>query len=260
MRISAVAFLMILTTVFLSACAQDSSRAQVADRGANYYGRAAVQHAAVMQASTMQVASVAPASAPATIIYAPAAPVASAPAVASVAPVLPVEVSPVPAVSQAAVIPAPAVATPAAPEQVQSQTAMTTLHGGAWQWPVQGKVIQQFGSQQDGTVSEGITIAAVEGAPIRAAQSGEVAFVGHNIRDYGNMVILRHADGTLTSYSHARDITVKKGEQIAIGSVIGTVGSSGSAASPQLHFALREEGRAVDPLAKLPQNVASNLI
>lgn len=250
MRISAVAFLMILTTMFLSGCTQERKMASVEDRGTYYYGRS---HIAQQQTATVMAAPVAP--------------------VANVAPFAPAMKAPTPAT--AAAIPAQPVFEKAPVQQVNTGTApndtptpaITTteegtmaMGGTAWQWPVQGKVIEQFGSQRNGANSEGITIAAAEGAPILAAQSGEVAYVGHNVRDYGNMVILRHADGTLSSYSHARDISVKRGDKVEIGSIIGTVGNSGSAATPQLHFALRQDGHAVDPLARLPQNVASNLI
>lgn len=125
-----------------------------------------------------------------------------------------------------------------------------------WQWPVEGQVIETFGKQADGGDNPGITIAAAEGAPIRAAQAGEVAFVGSDMADYGNMVILRHANGDLTSYAHAQTISVKKGKQVAAGEVIGIVGTSGAVDVPQLHFAMREGTRTIDPLTKLPHQVA----
>ena len=128
----------------------------------------------------------------------------------------------------------------------------------SWQWPVQGRVTEKFGQQANGVANEGIVIAAIEGTPIRAAQAGEVAFVGQDTKNYGNIVILRHADGTMTSYSHAREITVKKGERVQGGSVIANVGTSGNAKEPELHFAIREGKVSVDPLSKLPQQVALN--
>ena len=91
-----------------------------------------------------------------------------------------------------------------------------------------------------------------------AAQAGEVAFVGKDTKTYGNIVILRHADGDMSSYAHARDITVTKGQQVAAGATLGTVGQSGSAKSPQLHFAVRENGTSIDPMTKLPHQIAAN--
>ncbi len=213
MRISTAAFLMILTTVFLSGCAQQTV-ASVEDHGAGYYGRNVAQRG---QSMNTRVAT-----------YQEEAPVMAV---------------------QAQDISAP---------QTQKKTYVRVVDAPRWQWPVHGTVTQPFGPQREGVANQGITIAAAEGTPIHAAQAGEVAFVGQNVRDYGNMVILRHGDGTLSAYSNARDVLVKKGEKVVGGSVIATVGKSGSAKAPQLHFAVREGEQAIDPLSKLPQQVASN--
>lgn len=122
-----------------------------------------------------------------------------------------------------------------------------------WQWPVDGQVIQRFDKQ-----SEGITIAARQNAPIHAAAAGEVAYIGHGMKDYGNLVILRHANGEMSSYAHAAQITVSKGAQVKQGDVLGYVGMSGNAKTPELHFAIRSGDHSVDPLGRLPQRVASN--
>jgi len=119
-------------------------------------------------------------------------------------------------------------------------------------------VTEPFGKQANGIANEGITIAAADGTPIKAAGGGEVAYVGTNVRDYGNMVILRHTDGTLTSYAHAREILVSKGDHVLPGDVLGYVGHSGNASTPQLHFAMRQNGTVIDPLSKLPRALASN--
>lgn len=129
---------------------------------------------------------------------------------------------------------------------------------GRWQWPVEGKLIETFGQQANGAASEGIVIAAAEGTPIHAAQAGEVAFVGEDAKNYGNIVILRHADGSMASYSHASRISVKKGDRVSAGSTIAYVGKTGNAREPQLHFAVREGKNSVDPLTKLPHQMASN--
>lgn len=228
MRISTAAFLMILTTMFLSGCEQKGNVAAVEDRGMNFYARNGVLQAALPSRGTSSN-------------YHSTVAVVTAPAQQQ-APVMDVASSDL-----------------AAPQRAATQSSKPlTSTTASWQWPANGKVIQQFGPQKNGTTSQGITIAAAEGAPIHAAQGGEVAFVGSNVRDYGNMVILRHSNGTMTSYSHASHITVKKGDTVASGGTIGYVGSTGSAKSPQLHFAVREGDRAVDPLSKLPHSLASN--
>jgi murein DD-endopeptidase MepM/ murein hydrolase activator NlpD len=209
MRLSTVAFLMILTTVFLSGCASSQSAA-VDDRGQNFYGRsggsAIASFAPVQAAPTMMVQS-----------QDLSAPLSNAPAAS-----LPVQAA------------------------------------SRWQWPVEGKVTESFGPKANGEASEGIVIAAAENTPIRAAQSGEVAFVGEDAKNYGNIVILRHPDGTMASYSHASRIVVKKGDAVRAGNTIAYVGKTGNAASPQLHFAVREGKNSVDPLSKLPHQLASH--
>jgi murein DD-endopeptidase MepM/ murein hydrolase activator NlpD len=225
MRMSAVAFLMILTTFFLSGC--DSTKvAAVDDRGNNFYGRN----------GTTRISS-----AVAAVKAAPIATFASSAAVSAAAPAASVTTRDVPP---------PAATASAAP--------VATLAQGTWQWPVQGKITETYGQKSDGIANEGIVIAAAEGTPIRAAQAGEVAFVGKDTKNYGNIVILRHADGDMTSYAHAREISVKKGDRIAAGGTLGYVGQSGNAKQPQLHFAVREGTSSIDPLTKLPHQVASN--
>jgi murein DD-endopeptidase MepM/ murein hydrolase activator NlpD len=223
MRLSAVATLMILTTIFLSGCAQDNP-ATLTDNAHNFYGHNGVHTDSAMQTPNSYAA-------PMTVSQASAAPVAprsfAAPAVVNTA-------------------------------KVEPKTPSAPLRMAAWQWPVDGRVTQRFGHQPNGIANEGITIAAADGTPIHAAQAGEVAYVGHNMRDYGNMVILRHPNGDMTSYAHASAITVKKGDRVQPGTVIGYVGESGRAKTPQLHFALREGDRAIDPLSRLPSQVASN--
>lgn len=211
MRISAAAFFMILTTIFLSGC-ESKQMAAVDDRGDNYYSR------------TRGVLSISSPSMPAV----------------KAAPVMPVSI---------------------ASNETQSSFGAerpSPLNArGSWQWPVDGKVTETFGQKTNGVSSEGIVISATEGTPIKAAQAGEVAFVGRDTKNYGNIVILRHQDGTMTSYSHAKEISVQKGQQVMSGAQIATVGQSGNAKAPQLHFAMREGKSAVDPMSKLPHQLAS---
>ena len=215
MRLSAVAFFMILTTVFLSGCGKEQSQmAALDDRGANFYGRSGVSS---LNLPTFQAV--------------PAMSVSSNDLMA-------------PSSSSQH-----AAASPFKP-------AATKM--GSWQWPVNGKVTEKFGAQANGVSNEGIVIAASEGTPIKAAQAGEVAFVGEDTKNYGNIVILRHADGTMTSYSHAKEIIVKKGDKVDTNKTIAFVGQSGNAKMPELHFAVREGKASVDPLSKLPQQLASS--
>jgi murein DD-endopeptidase MepM/ murein hydrolase activator NlpD len=118
-------------------------------------------------------------------------------------------------------------------------------------WPVDGKVISRFGPAKDNLRNDGVNIAAPVGAPVKASAAGVVAYAGNELRGFGNMVLLRHADGWVTAYAHNSSLLVQKGDKVGQGQTIARVGSSGNVDSPQLHFELRQGTKAVDPLKVL---------
>jgi murein DD-endopeptidase MepM/ murein hydrolase activator NlpD len=126
-----------------------------------------------------------------------------------------------------------------------------------FRWPVQGQLLRSYGAEKQGVVNEGIAISTPRGMPIRASADGEVAYVGNALKDFGNMVILRHANGFMTSYAHADQIIVAEGTQVKGGALLGYVGKTGNVAAPQLHFTLRENDKTVNPLTYLPRQLAS---
>jgi murein DD-endopeptidase MepM/ murein hydrolase activator NlpD len=133
------------------------------------------------------------------------------------------------------------------PEQPQREQ----LRRGVW--PVAGAVSSSFGHRADpfnGKLRHhaGLDIAAPTGTPIRAVEGGEVVLSGQR-RGYGNVVMVRHDDGTTGLYAHCRDLHVSKGARVQAGQDIATVGSTGRATGPHLHFELRTESGAVDPQA-----------
>ena len=121
----------------------------------------------------------------------------------------------------------------------------------AFIWPVEGSVISTFGPKSEGLRNDGINIAAGAGTPVRAAEDGVVAYVGDELRGYGNLVLLRHADGWVTVYGHNARNLVVHGQTVLRGDVIASVGASGGVARPQSHFEIRKGTEAVDPLAYL---------
>lgn len=145
----------------------------------------------------------------------------------------------------AAVVPPPR--PPVAPQAVEEEGFI---------WPVSGEVISDFGPKGNGLFNDGINIAAARGAPIRAAESGVVAYAGNELRGFGNMLLIKHADGWVTAYAHADELLVSKGERVSKGQVIGRVGSTGNVGSPQLHFEMRKGKRAVDPVRYLRRSAA----
>jgi murein DD-endopeptidase MepM/ murein hydrolase activator NlpD len=130
------------------------------------------------------------------------------------------------------------------------ETAPTGTTGNSsvsLRWPVRGKVIQGFGPKTTGGQNDGINVAVPEGTPIKAAEDGVVAYAGSELKGYGNLVLVRHSNGFVTAYAHASELSVKKGETIKRGQVIGKAGSTGNVTSPQLHFEVRKGATPVDP-------------
>ena len=123
--------------------------------------------------------------------------------------------------------------------------------GDSFLWPVQGRVISRFGPKAGGLHNDGLNIAAPRGTPIRAAENGVVVYAGSELQGFGNMVLLKHADGYVTAYAHAADVLVRRGDKVRRGQAIARVGSSGNVDRPQLHFEIRKGRRAINPKARL---------
>jgi len=130
--------------------------------------------------------------------------------------------------------------------------------GGRFLWPTRGKVILGYGPKGGGLHNDGINIAAPAGTPVAAAENGVVAYAGNELRGYGNLILLRHADGWVTAYAHAEALLVRRGEIVRRGQTIARVGRSGSVERPQLHFEIRKGSRAVDPLRELSRQAATS--
>lgn len=115
-------------------------------------------------------------------------------------------------------------------------------------WPVNGVITSGFGWRW-GRMHEGVDIAAPTGTSIRAAASGTVIFAGW-MGGYGNLTIIDHGNGLATAYGHQSAIYVGGGS-VSQGTVIGAVGSTGNSTGPHLHFEVRVNGSAVDPMGYL---------
>lgn len=113
--------------------------------------------------------------------------------------------------------------------------------------PVNGNIIMDFGPKKNGLHNDGINIKAKRGTPVKAAENGVVVYAGNALKGSGNLVLLRHQDQWMTAYAHMNDVSVKKGDIIRRGQPIGTVGSTGSVASSQLHFEIRRGTEALNP-------------
>jgi murein DD-endopeptidase MepM/ murein hydrolase activator NlpD len=116
-------------------------------------------------------------------------------------------------------------------------------------WPVSGSVTSTFGMRW-GRMHEGIDIAAPSGTPIVAAAAGTVISAG-SMGGYGNLVVIDHGGGLATAYAHMSGFAVGGGQGVAQGQVIGYVGCTGTCYGPHVHFEVRLNGAAVDPLGYL---------
>jgi murein DD-endopeptidase MepM/ murein hydrolase activator NlpD len=122
-----------------------------------------------------------------------------------------------------------------------------------FQWPLHGKVLTSYGTDSAGQKSDGIDIAASNGAPVKAADDGKVVYVGDEVARLGNLVLVEHSGGYITAYGNTEAVLVKKGDTVKKGATIARAGSSGGVASPRLHFEVRRGGaKTIDPMTVLP--------
>jgi murein DD-endopeptidase MepM/ murein hydrolase activator NlpD len=152
-----------------------------------------------------------------------------------------------------------ATAVPAAPSPAETQTASAAppvlselasppARGGKkFLWPVKGRVVGTFGEQAKGLHNDGINVVAPKGTVVHAAENGVVAYAGNELRGFGNLLLIRHADGFMTAYAHNDELLVQRGDTVTRGQAIAKVGATGSVTEPQLHFEVRKGGQPVDP-------------
>lgn len=124
--------------------------------------------------------------------------------------------------------------------------------GKGFVWPVRGKVVSNFGAKEKGLHNDGINIAAPAGSPVHAAENGVVAYAGNELRGFGNLLLIKHANGYVTAYAHNGNLLVQRGDKVEKGQPVATVGSTGSVTQPQLHFELRKGKKALDPRKVMP--------
>lgn len=119
-------------------------------------------------------------------------------------------------------------------------------------WPVEGTVTSGFGYRW-GQLHEGIDIAVPEGTPIRAAADGTVILLQSEAESggYGNYTCIDHGGGLSTCYAHQSSFGTSVGAHVSQGDVIGLSGNTGHSTGPHLHFEVRINGVATDPLGYL---------
>ncbi|MCH2395949.1 LysM peptidoglycan-binding domain-containing M23 family metallopeptidase [Oceanibaculum sp.] len=155
-----------------------------------------------------------------------------------------------PAQSQTAAAPPPASGSSAILKAPPPRSGSTFL------MPVNGRILSDFGPRGGGLHNDGINIAAPRGTPVLAAENGVVVYAGSELKGFGNLLLINHAGGYMTAYAHNEALLVRRGDEVRRGQAIARVGRTGSVDTPQLHFEVRRNSRAVDPKPYLQRGVA----
>ncbi|WP_332770424.1 LysM peptidoglycan-binding domain-containing protein [Phenylobacterium sp.] len=140
-----------------------------------------------------------------------------------------------------------------------ADSTISSLGKGRFVWPVRGDVLSDFGPKGTGQRNDGINIRAQAGEPVRAAAGGDVVYAGDQVPGFGNLVLVKHADGWVTAYGHLGRVDVKMTQDIVQGQQIGMAGSTGGVSETQVHFEVRyaptpqDRARPVDPKLVLPR-------
>jgi murein DD-endopeptidase MepM/ murein hydrolase activator NlpD len=119
--------------------------------------------------------------------------------------------------------------------------------GPNFHWPVRGRILSAYGKKPNGQQNDGINVSVPDGTPIRASEDGVVAYAGNELKGFGNLVLIRHADNWVTAYAHLGTLDVKKDQKVKRGDIIARAGQTGGVTSPQLHFEIRKGSSPVDP-------------
>lgn len=121
--------------------------------------------------------------------------------------------------------------------------------GITWDWPVQGSVKQGF--RTGDRTRQGVRIAVREGAPVAAAADGTVVYSGGGLKGYGNLIIVKHNARYLSAYGFNRELHAREGDRVKRGERVAVAGRTANGEG-LLHFEIRRNGVAVDPLRFLP--------
>jgi murein DD-endopeptidase MepM/ murein hydrolase activator NlpD len=115
-------------------------------------------------------------------------------------------------------------------------------------WPVDGRILSGFGAKPGGRFNDGVNLKASQGAAVRSAGDGTVAYAGDAIPGFGNLILITHAGGYVTAYGHNEALLVARGKKVSRGEVIARAGMTGAVTEPQVHFEIRKNRTPVDPV------------
>ncbi len=169
---------------------------------------------------------------------------------------------PKPQAGEARPLPPPKIEPAAGPGSRTELAALPPPHAGGagrFLWPVRGRLLTDYGAGEGGTRNDGINIAAPAGTTVLAADAGTVAYAGNELRGYGNLILIKHANGWMTAYAHNSVLLVRRGEKVRRGQPIARIGATGAVTRPQLHFEIRHGAKALDPTDYLPPRGTSSV-
>jgi murein DD-endopeptidase MepM/ murein hydrolase activator NlpD len=131
----------------------------------------------------------------------------------------------------------------------QAHSTVRRVSGSGFIWPVNAPITSPFGWRW-GRMHEGVDLAVPNGTPVVAAKAGVVIVAGW-MGGYGNLVVVDHGGGVATAYGHNTSVTVSVGQFVEQGQLIAYSGSTGHSTGPHVHFEVRINGSAVDPMGYL---------
>ncbi|MCW8040776.1 MULTISPECIES: peptidoglycan DD-metalloendopeptidase family protein [Acinetobacter] len=151
-------------------------------------------------------------------------------------------------------VPLPQNTVPAAPAvSAQNQTAPAVRAQSSslrWVKPSNGSVIAKFNLASN---VKGVRFGGKAGDPIYAAADGQVVYAADGLKEYGNLILLKHINGYITAYAHNSKMIVKSGDNVQAGQKIAEMGSTGTSGT-MLEFQVRLDGKPVNPEMVLPLN------
>jgi lipoprotein NlpD len=129
-------------------------------------------------------------------------------------------------------------------------TPVSTAAGLRWVKPSNGAILQQYNLASN---IKGIRYSGNVGDPVFAAADGQVVYAADGLKEYGNLVLVKHINGYITAYAHNSKLNVKSGQNVTAGQKIAEMGSTGTTRT-MLEFQVRLDGKPINPTAVLPNN------
>lgn len=150
----------------------------------------------------------------------------------------------------------PVVPATAAPVQPSTTTPAVSIAASTpsvdraqgWQWPTQNVILQEFNPAQQ---VKGMRFGGKIGDAVRAVADGEVVYANNGLKEYGNLVLIRHLNGYISAYAHNSRLLVREGERVRLGQTIAEMGET-STAQVMLELQIRVNGKPINPRGVLP--------